>query len=160
LVHKSSPHWSDYKSSNFFVHWSVVIISNPSTDYQVKLLSGDTVDIKSASDLPDPAKIAEIAEPWIAGEIVVPKDQYGVYLLPTVDPTYPLRLGAQTVGGITACERLYNLRACLQKNKSPLISRLRTPEATAGAGLETVCGSVLNDIADIRPATTTIGCIW
>jgi hypothetical protein len=93
-------------------------------------------------------------------EVHFPKDQYGVYLLPTVDPTYPLRLGAQTVGGITACERLYNLRACLQKNKSPLISRLRTPEATAGAGLETVCGSVLNDIADIRPATTTIGCIW
>lgn len=50
-----------------------LIVTNPSTDYQVKLSSGETIDIKSAAALPDPAKIAEIAEPWIKGEIVVPK---------------------------------------------------------------------------------------
>lgn len=54
-----------------------LIVTNPSTDYKVKLLSGEVVDIKSAADLPDPAKIAEIAEPWIKGEIVVPKDFVG-----------------------------------------------------------------------------------
>lgn len=54
-----------------------LIVTNPSTDYQVTLLNGEMVDIKSAADLPDTAKIAEIAEPWIHGEIVVPKDYVG-----------------------------------------------------------------------------------
>lgn len=54
-----------------------LIITNPSTDYHVSLNNGEKLDIKSAADLPDPAKIAEIAEPWIKGEIVVPKDFVG-----------------------------------------------------------------------------------
>lgn len=54
-----------------------LIVTNPSTDYQISLINGEKVDIKSAADLPDPAKIREIAEPWIAGEIVVPKEYVG-----------------------------------------------------------------------------------
>ena len=54
-----------------------LVVTNPSTDYQVSLLNGEELDIKSASDLPDPAKIKEIREPWIKGEIVVPKDYVG-----------------------------------------------------------------------------------
>jgi GTP-binding protein LepA len=54
-----------------------LVVTNPSTDYQVTLLSGDEIDIKSAADLPDPAKIKEIREPWIKGEIVAPKDYVG-----------------------------------------------------------------------------------
>jgi GTP-binding protein LepA len=54
-----------------------LVVTNPSTDYQVTLNSGGELDIKSAADLPDPAKIAEIREPWINGEIVVPKDYVG-----------------------------------------------------------------------------------
>lgn len=54
-----------------------LVVTNPSTDYQVSLLNGDELDIKSAADLPDPAKIREIREPWIKGEIVVPKDYLG-----------------------------------------------------------------------------------
>lgn len=54
-----------------------LIVTNPSTDYHVKLINGEEVDIKSAADLPDPAKIAEIAEPWIKGEIVAPKEYVG-----------------------------------------------------------------------------------
>ncbi|HEX3568189.1 MAG TPA: translation elongation factor 4 [Candidatus Saccharimonadales bacterium] len=54
-----------------------LIITNPSTDYQVTLLNGEEIDIKSAADLPDPAKIREIREPWIKGEIVVPQDFVG-----------------------------------------------------------------------------------
>ena len=46
-----------------------LVVTNPSTDYQITLLSGEEVDIKSAADLPDPAKIKEIREPWIKGEI-------------------------------------------------------------------------------------------
>ena len=54
-----------------------LVVTNPSTDYQVTLLSGDELDIKSAADLPDPTKIKEIREPWIKGEIVVPQDYVG-----------------------------------------------------------------------------------
>lgn len=54
-----------------------LVVTNPSTDYQVELLKGDPLDIKSAADLPDPAKILEIREPWIKGEIVVPQDYIG-----------------------------------------------------------------------------------
>lgn len=54
-----------------------LVVTNPSTDYQVALLNGDELDIKSASDLPDPAKIKEIREPWITGEIVVPQEYVG-----------------------------------------------------------------------------------
>jgi GTP-binding protein LepA len=54
-----------------------LVVTNPSTDYQVSLLSGEELDIKSATDLPDPAKIEEIREPWIKGEIVAPQDYVG-----------------------------------------------------------------------------------
>ena len=57
-----------------------LIVTNPSTDYHVKLLNGEQLDIKSAADLPDPARIASIAEPWIKGEIVVPKDYVGAVI--------------------------------------------------------------------------------
>lgn len=48
-----------------------LIVTNPSTDYKVILSSGEEMDIKSASELPDVSKVAEIKEPWIKGEIVV-----------------------------------------------------------------------------------------
>lgn len=54
-----------------------LIVTNPSTDYQITLVNGEELDIKSASDLPDPAKIQEIREPWIKGEIVVPQEYVG-----------------------------------------------------------------------------------
>lgn len=54
-----------------------LVITNPSTDYHVTLLNDDEIDIKSAADLPDPARIREIREPWIKGEIVVPQEYVG-----------------------------------------------------------------------------------
>lgn len=54
-----------------------LVVTNPSSDYQVSLLDGTEIDIRSASELPDPAKVQEIKEPWIKGEIVVPKDFVG-----------------------------------------------------------------------------------
>ncbi len=54
-----------------------LVITNPSTDYHVSLNDGEEEDIKSASNLPDPTKIAEIREPWIDGEIIVPKEYIG-----------------------------------------------------------------------------------
>jgi GTP-binding protein LepA len=54
-----------------------LVVTNPSTDYQVVLQNGQEVDIKSAAELPDPANVSEIREPWIKGEIVVPQDYVG-----------------------------------------------------------------------------------
>lgn len=54
-----------------------LVVTNPSTDYQVSLNDGTQTDIKSASDLPDPTKITEIREPWIKGEIIVPTQYVG-----------------------------------------------------------------------------------
>ncbi|HEX4662444.1 MAG TPA: translation elongation factor 4 [Candidatus Saccharimonadales bacterium] len=54
-----------------------LIVTNPSTDYQVKLLNGEEMTIQSAAELPDPARIAEIREPWIHGEVVAPKEYIG-----------------------------------------------------------------------------------
>ncbi len=54
-----------------------LVVTNPSTDYQITLVTGEELDIKSAADLPDPAKIQEIREPWITGEIIVPQEYVG-----------------------------------------------------------------------------------
>lgn len=54
-----------------------LIVTNPSTSYQVKLTDGTTLTIESADELPDRSKVAGIAEPWIGGEIVVPVDYVG-----------------------------------------------------------------------------------
>ena len=57
-----------------------LVITNPSTDYHVLLSSGEEIDIKSAADLPDMSLVAEIREPWIKGEIVVPQDYVGAVI--------------------------------------------------------------------------------
>jgi len=57
-----------------------LIVTNPSTDYQVILSNNELLDIKSASNLPDVSKIKEIKEPWIKGEIVIPQIYIGAVL--------------------------------------------------------------------------------
>jgi len=57
-----------------------LVVTNPSTDYQIHLINGQELDIQSAADLPDPAKIETIREPWIKGEIVVPKRYVGAII--------------------------------------------------------------------------------
>ena len=57
-----------------------LVVTNPSTDYQVILINGEKMDVKSASDLPDISKIVEIKEPWIKGEIVVPNEYAGAVI--------------------------------------------------------------------------------
>jgi GTP-binding protein LepA len=54
-----------------------LIVTNPSTDYQVEMLSGEIITIRSAAELPDPASVKGIREPWIVGEIVVPQEYIG-----------------------------------------------------------------------------------
>lgn len=57
-----------------------LVVTNPSTDYQIMMTDNEQIDIKSAADLPLVTKIAEIREPWINGEIVVPTDYIGAVI--------------------------------------------------------------------------------
>lgn len=54
-----------------------LIVTNPSTNYEVVMNNGETQEIKTASDLPDPSEIREIREPWVKGEIILPKTMIG-----------------------------------------------------------------------------------
>lgn len=54
-----------------------LIVTNPSTDYQIKLIDGTQKEIQNAADLPDITKVQEISEPWIKGEVACPGDYVG-----------------------------------------------------------------------------------
>ncbi len=54
-----------------------LVITNPSTDYHIRLTNGEDHNIKSARELPDMSLVAEIKEPWVNGEIIVPRDYIG-----------------------------------------------------------------------------------
>lgn len=54
-----------------------LVVTNPSTDYQVTLNNGQEINIKSASELPDMSLVKEIREPWVNGEIIVPDEYVG-----------------------------------------------------------------------------------
>ena len=54
-----------------------LIVTNPSTNYEVVMSSGEVREIRSAADLPDASEIAEIREPWVKGEIIVPREMIG-----------------------------------------------------------------------------------
>lgn len=54
-----------------------LVVTNPSTNYKVTLNSGEKLEIKSASNLPDVSSVAEIREPWVKGEIILPASMIG-----------------------------------------------------------------------------------
>lgn len=54
-----------------------LVITNPSTNYEVTLSDGEDLNIRSASDLPDQSTIKEIREPWVKGEIILPQNMIG-----------------------------------------------------------------------------------
>ena len=54
-----------------------LVVTNPSTNYQVTLSDGEDIEIRSAGDLPDLSQIAEIREPWVKGEIILPAEMIG-----------------------------------------------------------------------------------
>ena len=57
-----------------------LVVTNPSTNYQIVMNSGEELEIKSAADLPDASEIKEIREPWVKGEIILPKSMIGSVL--------------------------------------------------------------------------------
>ncbi|MEZ5121579.1 MAG: translation elongation factor 4 [Solirubrobacterales bacterium] len=49
----------------------------PSVGFEVTLTNGDDVEVHAPSDMPDPARIAEIREPYIRASILTPKEYIG-----------------------------------------------------------------------------------
>lgn len=54
-----------------------LVATSPSTSYQLLTTEGVEMTIHNAAELPEPSKIAEVREPWIRGEVVVPGEYVG-----------------------------------------------------------------------------------
>ena len=52
----------------------------PSVSFEVTLTNGDVVEVHNPSDMPDPANIQEIREPYIKASILVPKEFVGTVM--------------------------------------------------------------------------------
>jgi GTP-binding protein LepA len=52
----------------------------PSVSFEVTLTNGDVVEVHNPSDMPDPARIQEIREPYIKASILLPKEYVGVVM--------------------------------------------------------------------------------
>jgi len=52
----------------------------PSVGFEVTLTNGEELDIHAPSDMPDPARIAEIREPYIRASILTPKEYVGAVM--------------------------------------------------------------------------------
>ena len=54
-----------------------LIATAPSVVYDIKLTSGDTIQLHNPADLPDVMKIGQIDEPWIKATILTPDEYLG-----------------------------------------------------------------------------------
>ena len=54
-----------------------LITTAPSVVYNIKLTSGETIELHNPADMPDPVRIASIEEPWINATIMVPDEFLG-----------------------------------------------------------------------------------
>jgi len=52
----------------------------PSVELEVKLTSGETVTVHNPSDMPDPARIVEVAEPVVEAQIITPREYVGAVM--------------------------------------------------------------------------------
>lgn len=115
-----------------------LVVTNPSTDYQVTLTDGEELDIKSASELPPVTKIKEIREPWIKGEIVVPQNYVGVVIQLIVE-----RRGRQSNLSYIDERALVSFEAPLANLLTDFYDQLKS--VTSGYG------SFNYELADYRP---------
>ncbi len=57
-----------------------LVVTAPSVAYQVVLKSGEVVEIHRPSDLPDPATIEEVREPWMKVQVITPTEYIGAVM--------------------------------------------------------------------------------
>ncbi len=57
-----------------------LLATMPSVEYEVTLTDGSVVPVHSPNDMPDPAKVQEIREPYIRASILTPKEFVGAIM--------------------------------------------------------------------------------
>jgi GTP-binding protein LepA len=57
-----------------------LLTTMPSVGFEVTLTSGEELEVHNPSDFPDPARIDEVREPFIAASILAPKDFIGAIM--------------------------------------------------------------------------------
>jgi GTP-binding protein LepA len=57
-----------------------LLATTPNVSYEVALIGGESVEVHSPVDLPDPASIAEIREPYIRASVICPADRVGAVM--------------------------------------------------------------------------------
>lgn len=57
-----------------------VLFTAPSVEYEVVMVTGETVKVDSPAQLPDESKVTEIREPWMTIQIITPTDYYGTIM--------------------------------------------------------------------------------
>jgi GTP-binding protein LepA len=57
-----------------------LIATAPSVIYRIRLTNGEEIELHNPTDMPDLARIAEIAEPWLRATILTPDEHLGAIL--------------------------------------------------------------------------------
>jgi GTP-binding protein LepA len=57
-----------------------LIATAPSVIYKITLTNGEVIELHNPADMPDPVKIASIAEPWIKATILTPDEYLGAVI--------------------------------------------------------------------------------
>ena len=57
-----------------------LLATTPNVRYEVELIGGETVEVHSPTEMPDPGSILEIDEPYIRATIIAPADQVGAVM--------------------------------------------------------------------------------
>jgi len=57
-----------------------IVVTAPSVEYEVQLLSGETIPVSSPAKLPEEGMIAEVREPWMRLEVISPTEFYGTIM--------------------------------------------------------------------------------
>ena len=57
-----------------------LLATTPNVRYEVTLIGGETVEVRSPTEMPDPASIEAIAEPYIRATIITPNDYVGAVM--------------------------------------------------------------------------------
>ena len=57
-----------------------LLATMPNVEYEVALTDGETIEVHSPTDMPDPARIEEVREPYIRASILTPKGVVGAVM--------------------------------------------------------------------------------
>ena len=57
-----------------------LIATAPSVIYKITLTNGEVIELHNPADMPDPVKVASIAEPWIKATILTPDEYLGAVI--------------------------------------------------------------------------------